>query len=78
MRRRSDRWRANLVRGGRPCAFINRCGMRVDGVCETQPPPVQRLSKGSAIRYHRTAQDLLAGQSGVVATPISPSCASVD
>jgi len=57
-----------------PCAFVGRCAMRLDGVCETQLPPVRRLPKGTAIRCHRTEPELLAAQTEsdpapVVATP---------
>jgi peptide/nickel transport system ATP-binding protein len=45
-----------------PCAFVGRCALRVDGVCETQIPPVRRLPKGTAIRCHRTEQELLVAQ----------------
>ncbi len=52
-----------------PCAFVGRCAMRIDGVCETQLPPVRRLPKGTAIRCHRTEQELLAAQTGSDAMP---------
>jgi peptide/nickel transport system ATP-binding protein len=45
-----------------PCAFVSRCGMRIDGVCDTQLPPVRHLPKGTAIRCHRTEAELLAAQ----------------
>lgn len=64
--------------GTAPCAFISRCALRLDGVCETQPPPVRRLPKGAAIRCHRTEQDLQAAQSGIAAEPFVSSCAKVD
>jgi peptide/nickel transport system ATP-binding protein len=48
-----------------PCAFVSRCAMRLDGVCDTQLPPVRRLPKGTAIRCHRTEQDLLIAQTTV-------------
>jgi peptide/nickel transport system ATP-binding protein len=47
-----------------PCAFVSRCAMRMDGVCDTEIPPVRRSPKGSLIRCHRTEQDLLIAQSG--------------
>jgi peptide/nickel transport system ATP-binding protein len=52
-----------------PCPFVSRCGMRIGGVCDTQIPPVRRLPKGTAIRCHRTEQDLLVAQTGIVRTP---------
>jgi peptide/nickel transport system ATP-binding protein len=51
------------------CAFVSRCGMRIGGVCDTQIPPVRPLPKGTAIRCHRTEQDLLVAQTGIVGTP---------
>ena len=51
------------------CAFVNRCAMRLDGVCETQVPPVQHLAKGTAIRCHRTENDLRIAQTIDVASP---------
>jgi peptide/nickel transport system ATP-binding protein len=44
------------------CAFVSRCAMRLNGVCDTQLPPVRRLPKGTAIRCHRTEHDLLVAQ----------------
>jgi peptide/nickel transport system ATP-binding protein len=62
--------------GGRsassPCAFVSRCAMRLDGVCDTQIPPVRHLPKGTAIRCHRTEQDLLVAQSTAVQAPSAP------
>ena len=52
------------------CAFVSRCAMRLDGVCDTQVPPVRRLPKGTMIRCHRTEQDLLAAQTSAVTAPI--------
>jgi peptide/nickel transport system ATP-binding protein len=52
-----------------PCAFAPRCPMRLDAVCATEPPPVQTLAKGAAIRCHRTAQDLLVAQTDLDLTP---------
>jgi len=52
-----------------PCAFVGRCAVRLDGVCETQIPPVRRLPKGTAIRCHRTEQELLAAQTDPAPAP---------
>jgi peptide/nickel transport system ATP-binding protein len=51
------------------CAFVSRCAMRLDGVCDTQVPPVRRLPKGTMIRCHRTEQDLLVAQTSAVTAP---------
>jgi peptide/nickel transport system ATP-binding protein len=52
-----------------PCAFVSRCAMRLDGVCETQIAPVRHLPKGTAIRCHRTDNDLLIAQTTNLTTP---------
>jgi len=52
-----------------PCAFVSRCAMRLDGVCDTQLPPVRHLPKGTAIRCHRTEQDLLIAQTATATNP---------
>jgi peptide/nickel transport system ATP-binding protein len=44
------------------CAFMPRCAVRVSA-CEAAPPPLRHLAKGSAIRCHRTEEELLALQS---------------
>ncbi|MBV9735361.1 MAG: ABC transporter ATP-binding protein [Acidisphaera sp.] len=46
-----------------PCAFYNRCAVRVEGVCNLQKPPLRPLAKGAEILCHRTEQELLAAQS---------------
>jgi peptide/nickel transport system ATP-binding protein len=45
------------------CAFLPRCAVRVAGACDTAPPPLRHLAKGSAIRCHRTEEELLDLQS---------------
>jgi peptide/nickel transport system ATP-binding protein len=44
------------------CAFVNRCPMRIDGLCNTTLPPVRHLSKGAEILCHRTETELAAAQ----------------
>jgi peptide/nickel transport system ATP-binding protein len=51
-----------------PCAFAPRCGLRVDAVCATEPPPRRALTKGATVACHRTEQDLILAQS--VAAPV--------
>jgi peptide/nickel transport system ATP-binding protein len=46
----------------RPCPFFRRCPVRLPGLCDVQPPPVQRLSKGAAISCHRTEDELRQAQ----------------
>jgi peptide/nickel transport system ATP-binding protein len=36
------------------CAFLDRCPLRVDGVCNTLPPPRQALADGGSILCHHT------------------------
>jgi peptide/nickel transport system ATP-binding protein len=54
---------ASLAAGPDRCAFMPRCAVRVPGVCDTAPAPLRHLAKGSAIRCHRSEEDLLALQS---------------
>jgi peptide/nickel transport system ATP-binding protein len=44
------------------CAFLPRCAARVPGVCDASPAPLRQLAKGSAIRCHRTEDELAALQ----------------
>jgi peptide/nickel transport system ATP-binding protein len=46
----------------RPCPFFRRCPVHLPGLCDVQPPPVQRLSKGAAIACHRTEDELRQAQ----------------
>jgi peptide/nickel transport system ATP-binding protein len=59
-----------------PCAFVSRCAVRLDGVCDTQLPPVRHLPKGTAIRCHRTEQELLAAQTSLA--PVRPAATPHD
>ncbi|MGR3378895.1 ABC transporter ATP-binding protein [Salipiger abyssi] len=34
------------------CPFRNRCLVRVQGLCDTRPPPMRTLSKGSVVACH--------------------------
>jgi peptide/nickel transport system ATP-binding protein len=43
---------------GEACSFFARCALRIEGRCNTETPPVRRLSKGSYIRCQRTEQEL--------------------
>jgi peptide/nickel transport system ATP-binding protein len=52
-----------------PCAFFDRCGLRLDGTCDTQQPPMRTLTKGTSIRCHRTEHDLMIAQSAASQTP---------
>ena len=45
-----------------PCPFFRRCPVRLDGICDTQPPPARQLAKGAEILCHRTEEELLLAQ----------------
>jgi len=51
---------ARVAAGGSLCSFLDRCPMRVDGVCDVTPPPRVRLSDGSQVLCHRTERQLAA------------------
>jgi len=44
---------------GEACSFFSRCAMRIEGRCDTEKPPIRRLSKGAEIRCQRTEEELL-------------------
>jgi peptide/nickel transport system ATP-binding protein len=44
--------------GVRPCAFIRRCALRIEGVCDRTAPPLRHLSKGGTILCHRDEPEL--------------------
>jgi peptide/nickel transport system ATP-binding protein len=44
------------------CAFFERCGLRLEKLCDTIPPPVRRLAKGADIACHRSEAELAAAQ----------------
>jgi peptide/nickel transport system ATP-binding protein len=45
------------------CAFLDRCPMRVDGLCNTAPPPRRLLASDQEILCHRGAEELRHAQS---------------
>jgi peptide/nickel transport system ATP-binding protein len=53
------RGRDDVVAGPAPaCAFFPRCAVRIEGTCDTVPPPVHTLSKGAEILCHHTEDAL--------------------
>ncbi len=40
------------------CSFLERCPLRVDGVCNNLPPPRQMLDNGGSILCHRPESEL--------------------
>jgi peptide/nickel transport system ATP-binding protein len=41
------------------CRFLPRCAARVDGLCNTTPPPRHPLAKGSRILCHHGDESLI-------------------
>ncbi|KWU49144.1 ABC transporter ATP-binding protein [Pseudomonas palleroniana] len=52
--------------GPQLCSFLNRCPMRVDGLCNSVPPSRRVLDNGSEILCHHDAAQLLKTQQGRV------------
>jgi peptide/nickel transport system ATP-binding protein len=44
------------------CAFFERCDVRMPGTCDTEPTPLQQLSRGATIRCCRSEAELAAMQ----------------
>ncbi|MBT0961604.1 ABC transporter ATP-binding protein [Denitromonas iodatirespirans] len=44
------------------CPFIDRCPQRVDGLCNTTPPPLRQLDGGGSILCHRSEEELVRAQ----------------
>ena len=40
------------------CGFLDRCALRVAGVCDATPPPRRRLDSGTEVLCHRTEGEL--------------------
>ncbi|TFF13142.1 ABC transporter ATP-binding protein [Pseudomonas sp. BCA14] len=49
------------------CTFLNRCPVRVDGLCNRVAPPRRVLDNGSEVLCHHDAAQLLKTQHGLVA-----------
>jgi peptide/nickel transport system ATP-binding protein len=64
-----------LAAASRPCAFFERCAVRVPGLCDVLDPPVRHLAKGSNIRCHRSETELLELGAAAQAAPARPSVA---
>lgn len=58
-----------------PCAFFRRCGLRIAGRCNVEPPPVYRLSKGAEIACHRTEAELQQAQNPASTEPLMQAAA---
>ncbi|NMF96979.1 ABC transporter ATP-binding protein [Aromatoleum toluolicum] len=44
------------------CPFIDRCSLRVNGLCNTTPPPLRQLAGGGSILCHRSEEELVRAQ----------------
>jgi peptide/nickel transport system ATP-binding protein len=51
--------------GVRLCPFLNRCPVRVDGLCNRSMPPRIGIAGGSEVLCHRSSAELLKAQQGV-------------
>ena len=49
------------------CPFLDRCPVRIDGVCDRRTPPRVSLSSGSEVLCHHSEADLLAPSDGAAA-----------
>ena len=47
------------------CPFLDRCPVRIDGLCNRSAPPRGNIAGGSEILCHHTGADLLKAQDGV-------------
>jgi peptide/nickel transport system ATP-binding protein len=45
------------------CTFLERCSMRVDGLCNHAAPSIRTLENGAQVLCHRSEADLLSFQS---------------
>jgi len=54
--------------GSELCTFLNRCPVRVDGLCNRTAPPRRRLDDGGEILCHHDSAHLLDTQQGVTLT----------
>jgi peptide/nickel transport system ATP-binding protein len=43
----------------RGCSFVDRCAVKVPGVCDAVPPPRRHLASGAEILCHRTEAELI-------------------
>ena len=48
------------------CPFLNRCPVRIDGLCNVVPPPRRKLADGKEILCHHTGEELLRRQDEVL------------
>jgi len=62
---------AVLARADR-CPFVSRCPSRIDGLCDTQMPPVRRLAKGTDILCHQSEAELIRLQADLRAAVAAP------
>lgn len=51
--------------GVKLCPFLNRCPVRVDGLCNRSMPPRSGIAGGSEVLCHRSSGELLKAQQGM-------------
>jgi peptide/nickel transport system ATP-binding protein len=60
------------------CRFFPRCPARLEGICDTLPPPWEQLDKGAVIRCHRNEDDLRFLQNNSTPETERLSCAAMN
>ncbi|MCG4454417.1 ABC transporter ATP-binding protein [Pseudomonas sp. MMS21-TM103] len=63
------------VSGVHLCPFLDRCPVRIDGLCNRSTPPRRNIAGGSEILCHHTGAELLKAQDGVSSIKLVGSCA---
>nr|WP_298167640.1 ABC transporter ATP-binding protein [uncultured Pseudomonas sp.] len=51
--------------GVKLCPFLNRCPVRIDGLCNRRTPPRRSIAGGSEVLCHHESAELLKAQQGV-------------
>jgi peptide/nickel transport system ATP-binding protein len=57
------------------CPFLDRCPVRIDGLCNRSAPPRRTIAGGSEVLCHHTSAELLKAQDGVSSMKLVGSCA---
>ncbi|MDE1180894.1 ABC transporter ATP-binding protein [Paraburkholderia sp.] len=53
------------------CTFLDRCAMRIDGVCNQAAPSIRTLENGAQVLCHRSEADLLSFQLPLETEPLA-------
>jgi peptide/nickel transport system ATP-binding protein len=54
-----------LTSGAHLCPFLDRCPVRIDGLCNRSAPPRRSIAGGSEVLCHHESAELLKAQQGV-------------